>query len=284
MNALVLSGGGSKGAWQAGVIHELIRQGVEYDLICGVSVGAINGGFLAQSPPEQMKDNIDFLVDMWESINTSNVYRKWFLWPLSVLWKPSVYNVKPLRDMIDKHIDNERLMHSRTFFSCGAVSHETGQIKYFLNRLNKDMKTAIMASAAFPAFLTPQEIGGDHYYDGGARDVTPIKKAIDMGAKAIDIVGNFTIDITPRYDKKITTLKVATRTLEMMSNEIIKNDLKALSLYNDLAAKGLTNKRYIPYRIFTPSVPLDINPLEFEPETISKYIKLGKKDAKNYGK
>lgn len=50
MRALVLSSGGNRGALQAGAVEALTRSGLEFDLIVGSSVGAVNGAFLAADP------------------------------------------------------------------------------------------------------------------------------------------------------------------------------------------------------------------------------------------
>ncbi|MDV6345695.1 patatin-like phospholipase family protein [Nitrosomonas sp. Is37] len=44
--ALVLNGGGSLGAVQAGVLYALMKAGQRFDMIAGSSVGALNGAFL----------------------------------------------------------------------------------------------------------------------------------------------------------------------------------------------------------------------------------------------
>lgn len=50
MLGLVLSGGGEKGAYQVGALRYLVEKGIDPDIITGVSVGAMNGGFLSQFP------------------------------------------------------------------------------------------------------------------------------------------------------------------------------------------------------------------------------------------
>ena len=48
--ALVLSGGGAKGSFQIGAMEELIfNRGLDFEILCGVSVGALNASFLAQA-------------------------------------------------------------------------------------------------------------------------------------------------------------------------------------------------------------------------------------------
>ncbi|TAM88891.1 hypothetical protein EPN42_08490 [bacterium] len=65
MRALVLSGGGASGAYQAGAITALTRR-VTYDIICGTSIGAVNGAVVAQ-------DKIDELGDIWHSIASKRI-------------------------------------------------------------------------------------------------------------------------------------------------------------------------------------------------------------------
>ena len=67
MKALVLSGGGAKGAYEAGLVSTLIREYHEdFDIICGTSIGAINASFFAQ-------EKVDELTTMWQHIRTRNI-------------------------------------------------------------------------------------------------------------------------------------------------------------------------------------------------------------------
>ena len=61
--ALVLCGGGAKGAYQAGVIKALYDRGInKFNSIAGTSIGAINGYFL-------FTENVDKLEEIWTNIN-----------------------------------------------------------------------------------------------------------------------------------------------------------------------------------------------------------------------
>jgi NTE family protein len=64
MRALVLSGGGSKGAAEVGVLDYLLEQNpdLDYDIYAGVSVGALNGAILAEAP---LKESYPKLKDIW---------------------------------------------------------------------------------------------------------------------------------------------------------------------------------------------------------------------------
>jgi NTE family protein len=66
MKALVLSGGGARGAYEAGVLVGLANSGERFDLVCGTSIGAINASFLAL-------DLLEDLEQLWRTIATRNI-------------------------------------------------------------------------------------------------------------------------------------------------------------------------------------------------------------------
>ena len=67
--ALVLSGGANNGAWEAGVLSGLVKYGTEsdfyYDVMTGVSAGAINAAGIAGYAPDDVKNAAQFLSDTW---------------------------------------------------------------------------------------------------------------------------------------------------------------------------------------------------------------------------
>lgn len=77
--ALLLSGGGARGAYQAGVvqgIHEVLKSEnipFKVDHFSGVSAGAINASFLA-SQWNQPEDAVKNLVDLWATLKSSDVF------------------------------------------------------------------------------------------------------------------------------------------------------------------------------------------------------------------
>jgi predicted acylesterase/phospholipase RssA len=84
-HALVLTGGGARGSYQAGVLAGLVETGRTYDIICGTSIGAINGALLAQG-------NIAVLADLW-----SNIGRFRLLQPIDTA-VPLVHALGEIRD------------------------------------------------------------------------------------------------------------------------------------------------------------------------------------------
>ena len=103
--ALALSGGGSNGAWEAGVIWGFMNYGspddFTYDVVTGVSAGSING--LAVSGWE-IGDEVamaDWLSDMWNSLTTDDVWVNWDKGVADgVLLKPGAVNNAPLLNFL----------------------------------------------------------------------------------------------------------------------------------------------------------------------------------------
>jgi len=75
--ALVLSGGGSKGAFQAGAIKYLLEKGVKFNVIAGTSVGGLNGLIVSQNEPEKVPEELD---QWWGKIKNRDVYRSHNFW------------------------------------------------------------------------------------------------------------------------------------------------------------------------------------------------------------
>jgi predicted acylesterase/phospholipase RssA len=86
--ALVLSGGGLKGAFQAGAIYHLVvHRHCDFREIAGVSVGSLNAAVLAQAKRDEnpdaslknMSERAEKLVDIWQGIHSSKQIfkRRW---------------------------------------------------------------------------------------------------------------------------------------------------------------------------------------------------------------
>lgn len=96
--ALVLSGGGARGAYEAGVIHYIrtmlpqeISRERRFDTLCGSSVGAINVCFLA-STSHDLQNQGNQLYQLWRDVKQDQVYRRDALSLLS-FFSRSLYGV-----------------------------------------------------------------------------------------------------------------------------------------------------------------------------------------------
>ena len=80
--ALVLSGGASNGAWEAGILWGLANyssnpEDFYYDVTTGISAGAINAAGIAGFAPEELKESAQFLSDTWAGLHNNDIWQLW---------------------------------------------------------------------------------------------------------------------------------------------------------------------------------------------------------------
>ena len=280
MRALVLQGGGAKGAFQVGVLKHLMGElEIDYDIVCGVSVGAINGAWVAQTPRGEEKAGAAELARFWTSIDNDDIRKKWFAWPLTVPWKPSVYNSRPLQDLLRRELDQKKMAATGRKFRAGAVSLTSGMYKTW-RETDEDIVEGVLASSSFPGGLIPIRDDGHWWTDGGVRDQTPLNEAIKLGATTCDIILLSSLRMKREGPEEPNTLDVLIRSLDIALNEIAKNDLEKAKLYNELVEAGqCTDKRPITLNVLSPSKALG-STLDFDPTQIRANIELGLEQAR----
>jgi NTE family protein len=283
MKALVLSGGGAKGAFQVGVLKTLLKEEHnKYDILCGVSVGALNSSFLSMYKKGEEEAAWLNLRALWDTIRTKKIYKHWL--PFSYLqapFEPSVYNSAPLQKLVRSRLDPVKIKTSGRKLRVGAVNIDTGEYKLF-KESDPNIVDGVLASSSFPVMLTPIYTEGSWWTDGGVRNVTPLNAAIDLGATEIDVVLTMPKkeEIVPK--KKYTSIQIALRSLEYMMDEIVRTDFDKVQLINEILAnlpsdKLKINSKYKPIklRLFQPDVSLTHNSLDFSQKNIRAMYKVG---------
>lgn len=182
--ALILSGGGARGAFQVGVWKYLLEKGWDPDLICGTSAGAVNAVAIGSDMP------LEKLMHIWKTLNHRKAYRLRLLRFLGAAlsgraFKP-LLDTAPLRSTITNALDLAALRRSRRDIIITAVNMLTSRIKLF----NQDVITVdhVMASGAMPILFPWQTIDGQPYWDGGVMANTPLFPALEQGADEIIVV------------------------------------------------------------------------------------------------
>lgn len=195
--ALVLSGGGARGAYQAGVLRYLEEIGWRPDIICGTSVGAINACAIGSGMDSQK------LTELWLQLNQKHIMR-YSIWNmLKGFFRRKYYplvETYPLRKFIHEHLDFTRLNQTQTKVIISAVNILSSELRFFEN---PNLKIEhILASSAIPMIFPWQIIDGEPYWDGGVMANTPILPALTHEATEIVVVllspvGSSTIMETP---------------------------------------------------------------------------------------
>src|SRR2546421_6710263 len=111
--ALILSGGGAKGSWQVGACqHLIVERGLWFDVIAGVSAGAVNAATLAQARDlDELATEVEHLRSVWFGLRGSHdIYRRRWLGALGTVLarRASPYNAAPLRAILVHHIEPAR--------------------------------------------------------------------------------------------------------------------------------------------------------------------------------
>ena len=200
--ALVLGGGGAKGAYEVGAIAALDELGIKAGSVFGTSVGALHAAMYAQG-------SMDAAAALWDNIRLSDVVSEESLaiaddaenifdHPEKLLEIITRYahqkgmDVSPLMEILHRLIDEDRVRRSGV--RLGVVTTRFPSLAMVEKRLEEmeagSLHDWLMASAScFPIFPMKQ-VGGDRYIDGGFCDNTPVEMAVRSGARdiiAIDI-------------------------------------------------------------------------------------------------
>lgn len=218
--ALVLGGGGARGAYQIGVWQALKEKKITFSWIVGTSVGALNGAFVAQ-------EDFPEAVALWEEISTDKVldlaFRKMAdLDPkasqdlskmiLTETVRQRGISTAPLKKLLQRYL-------KAGVASCPLyiVTTQLPQFKETVVSLEKlslaERLNWLLASASFFPVMAMTEIEGKNYIDGGYRNNLPIDVAEKLGAGeiiAVDVQG-------PGFTKR-GTLKDATVLLNLKSS------------------------------------------------------------------
>jgi len=175
MTALVLCGGGSRGAVEVGLYRALTELRVPIDLVVGTSVGAVNGAAVAAGIPP------DALAGLWKGLTRRDLFRlnRDLFWKL--IWADSLYDARPLRRFLERCLPVRRFEQLAIPFIVTGTNFETGEPVYWRAG---NLLDAIMASVAMPGLFPSQMIGGVQVVDGGIADNVPIDVAAEAGADA----------------------------------------------------------------------------------------------------
>lgn len=306
---LVLSGGGAKGAFAAGAIkHLVVERGLAFEVVVGTSTGSL----LA---PLVVTQDIADLLNIYENVEDQDVLTDR---PdlLAFLFSDALSGSEPLERLISRFVGEKRrydkLVNSPVELFVTVVNLQTGNVEY--GNQHQDSKAVflkkILASASVPVLMPPVRIGPCDYVDGGVKDIAPFSKAIEEGATHIVAVV-LSPDETHRRPKNRTftsTLEMAKRTLELLTEEVIDNDVKLANLYSEAIGyldqiranardklgltpaqvrglfSGLENpfegKRIVGITLIRPDEELSPDSLSFDPVKMREMVDLGYAKAK----
>ena len=187
--ALILSGGGGRGAYQVGVWRRLQEIGWQPDLVCGTSIGSINGALIGSGWSAER------LEAFWQALDRKQAFRV-------SLWRrikyridrllgrhtdfPALLDNEPLRQTLLEAIDVRRLRDNQPRVTVAATNVCRARLEYFSGeQLSVEH---ILASCSIPVVFPWSEINGELFWDGGVMANTPVFPALEAGATEILVV------------------------------------------------------------------------------------------------
>ena len=280
---IAFESGGSLGAYEAGVVYGLVHslnpEQVRWDIVSGVSTGAVNTGAMSMFPVGQELEASEYMISAWKSLNETSVFRPWeegYIY--SLFYKPSLYDTTPLRSFLVSQIKNSPVRQ----VSILATNLETGDYEIFNETLGADLVEAIMSSAAPPLLFPPRHFRGGIYLDGAClvsldtfslvtRCLNKVESQADI---ELDLIFDHYSTFNDTMTKNWTSYDVFFRTQEIQSH-----DSSLWVVYNTMAAYPEVKFRYV----LSPSEYLKAGlvPLDFSTENLIKEIDVGIRDAKN---
>jgi NTE family protein len=193
--AIILQGGGSKGAYQVGsilaiseIIKDITNDSNPFSYITGISVGSINATYLA-TVDRQFNKRVIALKNKWLSLRNNDVYdigRYGILSSISNVFdeRKSLFTLNPLHNFINKEIVFDSII-SNKILNIHAYSYDDSKNIIFSNKNKKIKPEHIVASSSVPYVFNETIIDGKRYGDGGLSLRRPSNSLIKDGATKI---------------------------------------------------------------------------------------------------
>ncbi|HEV7680172.1 MAG TPA: patatin-like phospholipase family protein [Candidatus Dormibacteraeota bacterium] len=190
--ALCLSGGGARGAAQAGVIIELVRSGLRPDVIVGTSVGAWNGAWLASHPTPE---GVEGLATWWADPEVRNIFKgMWLGYAGAIAWRRSAaLSAERVETLLNRGFGDLRFEELGIPLTVGATDLLTADLVYFHRG---PVAPAVRASSAIPTVLPPVALLDRLLVDGGVIDNFGVHEAVRRGARSIVLIDASTAEVS----------------------------------------------------------------------------------------
>ena len=226
-NALILSGGGARAAYQVGVLQAvsdiLPHLSHPFPIVCGTSAGAINALAMAAHPGSFRQASRD-LAESWQALSVDQVYRTEWMALIGGLSKVvasffnhgiakgkplSLLDNSPLRELLIDIIPFDNIerriikgyLEAVSVTALGYSSGESVSFFFFLSGLRgwrrsrrvgtptKITVEHLLASSAIPTVFPAVHLSQEYFGDGAMRQLAPVSSALHLGADRVFVIG-----------------------------------------------------------------------------------------------
>jgi len=290
MRALVISGGGSKGAFAGGVAQFLIQEAQhEYDLFVGTSTGSLLISHLALN-------KLDKIKEIYSSVNQDSIFNNcpfiikkkhgveiiainhWNVVKNFIRGKKTFGESENLRKLIRRSITIEEFEdlkegHKDVVVTVSNLSLNQVEYKSINDCTYDEFIDWIWISSNYTPFMSLAKKNGCEYADGGLGTLVPIEEALNRGATEVDVVVLHTeVNYLNRMSSK-NPFDLITTIFSFMLDRIENQNIRIGKLVAN-------QKDAIINFYYTPTV-LTTNSLVFNKERMTLWWKRGYLYAKN---
>ncbi|MEO5788046.1 MAG: patatin-like phospholipase family protein [Gelidibacter sp.] len=290
MRALIISGGGSKGAFAGGVAQYLIEnKKLDYDLFIGTSTGSLLVSHLALKKVKEVKE-LYTSVTQKDVFNVCpfNIKRKNGIETISINHFNVLRNIlsgrktfgesQNLRKLITDHVTEEgfnalKLLKADVVVTVSNLSLNQVEYKSVKDFEYEEFMDWIWISCNYTPFMSLVKKGGCEYADGGLGSMVPIEEAIRRGATVVDAVVLQT-EVT-QYNRmpSLNAFSLLTNMFAFMLDRIEYQNIR-------IGKFVATNQKAIINFYYTPTV-LTTNSLVFSKEKMTAWWQSGFDFAKH---
>ena len=267
----MFTGGGAKGAWEAGAAAALVERGAAVRLVAGSSAGALTAAMLVDG-------RLDRLESLWSTVTRDQIYAlrpgvffagllPGWLTLLALNGAGSLLDPAPLRELITTSIDLDRVRASpiRLLIVTADLAHRTPRV--FDNA--SVTVDALMATSAVPGAFPPVTIGDGVLVDGGITARAPVLEALAAGvplSRALVLLSYAADELGRAPTNLRRTLEEA---FEMAMVHQIRRDTE------------LARYRHpdVEIQVLAPAASLGLRPLDLDPARMADVFARGRADA-----
>lgn len=260
--ALALGGGGDRGAYEAGVIRALVEkqsaEKVRYEVVTGISAGAINAAAFSQFKIGDEVAAKDFLVSKWKTTKKEDIYKNWFPGGIveGFFLKPGLFDHTPLQGYLKDNVDVQKLRNSGRTLVVGAVNIARNEF-FTWDQTSPYILEAVRASSSIPGVFPTVEIDGELFCDGGQLYMTPVTSAIERciqlhGGKPVQVMVDVILAISdsalPQFFKKynVTPFVLLQSIFGMIQSTFVRDIANAKIAYPNSQIRVFKPEQWLP--------------------------------------
>jgi NTE family protein len=287
--ALILSGGGAKGAFTVGALGVMNREKPEltFDIMSGSSTGALIASLF-------IIDEITLLERIYLNVNNDHILLAQD--PLRNIKKnqPFIFSDEPLTKLVGEVVTEavaQRVINSPKTLLLTAINLQTGRITVFSNqsipatanydviriRTRDTLMKAMRASSNQAVFMPPVSISNDlgeefQFIDGGNREVIPTLAVIDQNPTELYVLSNNPAQIFTVPEKYTSILSILERSIGIFIQDVRENDMAALNHWTKSEGRNVPVTRIDPLEDLDPDFPTG---LRFNPRRMGDMMATG---------